>query len=105
LTSSGIFSKPKTYPFQDTPVKTYAVKSILITYDYNKNDASYRRVEKLARCISEKLPYLRRYGHPKWKEVDPSSAEQVKWPIHSAVQKYLREKEVIKRIEQILHNM
>jgi TRAP transporter TAXI family solute receptor len=71
------------YAWQSTPVQTYAVKSILATYDY-KNPAMAAEITKLVTCIIKQEPNLEVSGHPKWKTVDPTSIEQVRWPIHPA---------------------
>lgn len=71
------------YAWQTTPVQTYAVKSILATYDY-KNPVMAKEISQLVTCIVKKEPDLEMTGHPKWKQVDPLSIEQVKWPIHPA---------------------
>jgi len=77
-----------TYKWQEDRVNTYAIKSILATFDYKPYQPSYHRVQKLYRCIKEKLPYLRRNGHPKWKEINIDSFSDVQWPVHRAVLDY-----------------
>lgn len=69
------------YAWQSTPVRTYAVKSILATYDY-KNPVMTAEITKLVTCIVKQQGNLEMSGHPKWKQVSALSIEQVKWPIH-----------------------
>jgi TRAP transporter TAXI family solute receptor len=71
------------YAWQTTPVQTYAVKSVLATYDY-KNPVMAKEIGDLVTCIVKKMSDLEVNGHPKWKQVSPKSIEQVKWPIHPA---------------------
>jgi len=57
-----------TYPWQDSAVKTVAVKAVLITYDYKREHC--RNVGRLAKIMYDNMPWLRRNGHEKWNDVD-----------------------------------
>lgn len=76
------------YAWQKTAVKTYAVKSILATFAY-KNPVMDKEITALTRCIVGHLDDLQATGHTKWREVDPESYKQVKWPIHPSAQREL----------------
>ncbi len=71
------------YPWQTTPIRTYAVKAILGTFAY-KNPTMESEIRNLTRCIVQQLPNLQAIGHPKWREVDPQEFKQVKWGVHPA---------------------
>ena len=62
----------KTYPWQVGAVDTVSVKTILVAYDFRNEYCHF--IGKLAWLIRENLPWLRKYGHPKWNTVDVSKA-------------------------------
>jgi len=78
--------KAKSYPFQTNAVNTYSIKSILATYDYSPGQPSYKRVQKLFKCINNNLEKLQNgAGHPKWNEVNFENYKDVNWDLHRAV--------------------
>jgi TRAP transporter TAXI family solute receptor len=77
------------YAWQTKPIQTYAVKSVMATYDY-KNPVMGQEIGKLVSCIVKNLPQLQQTGHPKWKEVDPLQIDQVNWPIHPEALKAIK---------------
>jgi len=94
-----------TYPFQENSVHTYAVKSLLVTYDYSQNSKSYKTIKQLVKCLNFNLNYLKKNGHPKWKEVT-NSVKEISWfPIHPAVEEFLTEKKAIENAIKVLQNM
>jgi len=76
------------YAWQKTPVQTYAVQSIMATFDY-KSPAMQKDIGSLVTCIKNKLPELQASGHPKWREVDLDDMTRVNWPVHPAALKAL----------------
>ena len=71
------------YAWQKTAVQTYAVQSVLATFDY-KSPTMQKDIGNLVKCMQEKLPELQEKGHPKWREVDLSDLKRVNWPVHPA---------------------
>ncbi len=64
-----------TYPFQDGPVDSVAVKAVLMTYDYDPERNAYHRqsceaVSDAANLILTRFDQLQDSGHPKWSQVD-----------------------------------
>ena len=57
-----------TYPWQTETVKSVAVKSVLISYDFRM--ANCRNVGKFADILESNMDWLRENGHPKWNSVD-----------------------------------
>jgi len=57
-----------TYGWQETPVATVAVKSVLISFDFRRKDCE--TVGQFAKAMADRLPSLAESGHPKWKTVD-----------------------------------
>jgi len=76
------------YDWQKTPVETYAVQSVLATFDY-KSPAMQKDIGSLVTCLKNKLPELQASGHPKWREVDLDDLTRVNWPVHPAALKAL----------------
>jgi TRAP transporter TAXI family solute receptor len=75
------------YAWSPGRINTYAVKSILVTFDFKsqyQNDIS-----KLVGCITNNLGKLQSDGHAKWREVEPSDYKLVKWPVHPAAERFL----------------
>jgi TRAP transporter TAXI family solute receptor len=76
------------YDFSPNRVNTYAVKAILVTYDFK---SQYQAdITSLTSCISNNLSKLQDSGHAKWRQVDPSSYRQVQWPVHPAAERFLK---------------
>jgi TRAP transporter TAXI family solute receptor len=57
-----------TYAWQTSPVNTVAAKAVLVSFDFRGRDCE--NVGRFAQVVSEKLPWLVKHGHPKWKSVD-----------------------------------
>jgi TRAP transporter TAXI family solute receptor len=93
-----------TYKFQRKSVKTYSVRSILVTYDYQTKSYT-KKVEKLAQCLNDKIYKLKRNGHQKWKDVDLRNITTVNWPVHNSVNRYLKDKNITNNIINILDSM
>jgi TRAP transporter TAXI family solute receptor len=75
------------YAWSKTPVHTYGVKNVLVTYDYRAQ--FQKEIADLTSCIVNNLTYFQETGHEKWREVDPASYKQVKWPVHPVALRYL----------------
>lgn len=92
-TLDGFYSKAMIpegiYPWQKTPVQTYAVQSILATYDY-KSPVMQKDIGNMVSCTINNLNKLQATGHPKWREVDPSDLKKVNWPVHPAALRMLK---------------
>lgn len=58
----------KTYAWQTEVVKTVAVKSVLVSYDFKM--ANCQNVGRFADILEYNIEWLRENGHPKWKSVD-----------------------------------
>jgi hypothetical protein len=69
------------YAWSKTPVRTYAVKNVLVTFDYKTQ--FQKEIGGLTSCIVKNLDALQETGHEKWREVDPHSYTKVKWPVHA----------------------
>lgn len=75
-----------TYEWQKEDVPTAAVKAVLITYDYRFGQCG--EVGQVAKILYENIEWLRRHGHPKWKNVDLS--EHIKgWEQYECVRREL----------------
>jgi TRAP-type uncharacterized transport system substrate-binding protein len=57
-----------TYTWQTETVKSVAVKSVLISYDFRM--ANCQNVGRFADLLESNINWLRENGHPKWKSVD-----------------------------------
>ena len=53
------------YGWQPSPVETVAVKAVLVSFDFRKNDCE--NVGKFAQIVSNNIEWLTKNGHPKWK--------------------------------------
>lgn len=76
-----------TYRWQETPVKTAAVKAVLISFDFRQKDCD--AVGKFAQAISSNMDWLVKNGHPKWKAVDLDFPLKG-WDQYDCVAKYVR---------------
>lgn len=56
------------YDWQTTPVRTAAVKAVLVSNDVRGRDCD--GVGLVAQQIATGLDWLKRHGHPKWRQVD-----------------------------------
>lgn len=61
----------KTYPWQTEDVESYAVKAVMMSYNYRKKHCD--NIGKLTRIIYDNLDWLKENGHSKWKNVDMNS--------------------------------
>jgi uncharacterized protein len=64
-----------TYPFVEAPVEVVAVKTVLVTFDFDPGRSSYqaascRMVADVSHLIVTRFDRLRESGHPKWRAVD-----------------------------------
>jgi hypothetical protein len=57
-----------TYAWQPTPVKTVAVKAVLVAFDPERRECA--SIARLAQAVVQGLPWLRSHGSPSWKRVD-----------------------------------
>lgn len=57
-----------TYLWQHEDVATISVKAVLVTYDYQRGMCD--EVGRFAQALEQNLEWLKKNGHPKWKEVD-----------------------------------
>jgi uncharacterized protein len=58
----------RAYTWQQAPVHTVAVKSVLVSFDFRRKDCE--TVGRFAQVIARQMPWLTENGHPKWKAVD-----------------------------------
>ena len=84
LDEFGLYTKSTipsgSYPFQQQSVQTYKTGNVLVTYAF-KNQYQ-KEIGALVTCVMHNLPELQRTGHPKWKNVDPTDIERIKWQVH-----------------------
>ena len=76
-----------TYRWQETPVKTAAVKAVLISFDFRQRDCDL--VGRFAGVLSNNMEWLVKNGHPKWKAVDLDFPLKG-WEQYDCVAKYVR---------------
>lgn len=70
------------YSFQPSPVQTYKVDNVLATYAYKTQ--FQKEIGSLVTCIAKNVGNLQQTGHPKWRDVDPTDINRIKWPAHPA---------------------
>jgi TRAP transporter TAXI family solute receptor len=75
-----------TYSWQDTSLNTVAVKAVLISFNFRRNNCDY--VGQFARILADNMDWLKRNGHPKWKAVDLNFPLKG-WEQYDCVKKYL----------------
>jgi uncharacterized protein len=71
-----------TYKWQESEVRTVAVKAVLITFSYAGEQC--QNVAKVAKIIHENKAWLDANGHPKWREVNLDE-RLPKWPQYECV--------------------
>jgi len=76
-----------TYPWQTEAVETVAVKAVLISFDFRRNNCDY--VGTFANIVYDNLDWLKQNGHPKWKSVDLDYPLKG-WDQYDCVKKYRR---------------
>ncbi len=75
-----------TYSWQPEKVDTVAVKAVLVSFDFRRNNCDY--VGRFAAMVYDNLDWLRQNGHPKWKHVDLDYPLKG-WSQYDCVKKYL----------------
>ncbi len=80
-----------TYAWQPTPIRTVAVKAVLVSYDFRKQDCE--NVGRFAQVVASNLDWLKRNGHPKWKVVDFDYPLKG-WEQYDCVRKYIQKRPV-----------
>jgi TRAP transporter TAXI family solute receptor len=76
----------KTYAWQASAVPTVAVKSVLISFDFRRQDCE--SVGRFGKLISDNMSWLTTNGHAKWKSVDLDFPLKG-WEQYDCVRKYL----------------
>ncbi len=77
----------QTYAWQENPVRTAAVKAVLISFDFRQRDCDV--VGRFAQTLANNMDWLTKNGHPKWKAVDLDFPLKG-WEQYDCVQKYVR---------------
>jgi uncharacterized protein len=75
-----------TYSWQSTALNTVAVKAALVSFDFRGRDCD--TIGRFAQTISQRLDWLVKNGHPKWKTVDLDFPLKG-WEQYDCVRKYL----------------
>ena len=75
------------YAWQPQPVETVAVKAVLVSFDFRKNDCD--NVGKFAQVLSSNMEWLTKNGHQKWKSVK-LDAQLKGWEQYDCVRKYVQ---------------
>jgi TRAP transporter TAXI family solute receptor len=75
------------YAWQPQPVETVAVKAVLVSFDFRRNDCD--NVGRFAQVVASNMEWLTRNGHPKWKAVD-LNAPLKGWEQYDCVRKYVQ---------------
>ena len=75
------------YAWQPQPVETVAVKAVLVSFDFRKNDCD--NVGKFAQVMSSNMDWLTKNGHQKWKTVN-LDAQLKGWEQYDCVRKYIQ---------------
>jgi TRAP transporter TAXI family solute receptor len=75
-----------TYRWQDKPLPTVAVKSVLVSFDFRRLDCE--NVGRFAQLLASNMSWLTEHGHPKWKSVQLDYPLKG-WEQYDCVRKYL----------------
>lgn len=75
-----------TYAWQPEPVESVAVKAVLVSFDFRKNDCE--NVGQFAQILSKNMDWLTKNGHPKWKAVNLETPLKG-WEQYDCVRKYV----------------
>ncbi len=75
-----------TYSWLESDVKTIAVKAVLTSFDFRRNNCD--RVGEFAGVVYNNLGWLRQNGHPKWKSVNLDYPLKG-WSQYGCVKKYI----------------
>lgn len=78
---------PKTYAWQDREVKTIAVKAVLVSFDFRRNNCE--NVGSFAATLYDNIEWLRQNGHSKWKSVNLDYPLKG-WRQYECVKKHLK---------------
>ncbi len=94
----------QTYPWQPQTVHSIAVKSVLVSYDFQRANCEF--VGEFARILSDNLGWLKANGHPKWNSVDLDYPLKG-WTQYGCVKKYQAEpaKEGLNPVLQAIKNI
>jgi len=84
--------KANTYKFQEKDINTYAIKSVLVTYNFHYLN-NQKIIKELFKCVDNNLNYLKTTGHKKWKEVNFKSS--VNWPLYEPIKELINNKKII----------
>jgi len=76
-----------TYAWQETAVKTAAVKAVLVSFDFRQRDCDV--IGKFGQMVFNNMDWLVKNGHPKWKAVDLRFPLKG-WEQYDCVAKYVR---------------
>ena len=79
-----------TYAWQPRAVPLVAVKSVLVSFDFQRRDCDV--VGQFAKVVNDNMGWLTQNGHSKWKSVDLNFPLKG-WEQYSCVRKYLRKAE------------
>jgi TRAP transporter TAXI family solute receptor len=73
----------KTYNWQNEPVETYAVKSLLVVNTKNIDAGMAMKIDSLYNDLKYNLKgiQLNKFSHPKWKSVEFSNLQDVEWGV------------------------
>jgi uncharacterized protein len=83
----GVEVPANTYKWQPTALKTVAVKSVLVSFDFRRRECE--SVGRFAQILSNNTDWLMKNGHPKWKSVDLEFPLKG-WEQYDCVTKYVR---------------
>jgi len=83
----GVEIPAGTYAWQTQPVRTAAVKSALVSFDFRNRDCD--AIGRFAQLVSDRLDWLQKNGHPKWKAVDLNFPLKG-WEQYDCVAKYVK---------------
>ncbi|MGK0289876.1 MAG: TRAP transporter TAXI family solute receptor [bacterium] len=78
-----------TYSWQKRPVRTVAVKAVLITYNYRR--ANCQKIGRIAKILSQNINWLKKRGHSKWKQVN-FNFKLKKWEQYGCVVRALNQR-------------
>ena len=90
-----------TYTWQNESVSTVAVKAVLVSFNFRRNNCE--AVGRLALILHENLDWLRENGHPKWKFVDLNYPLKG-WEQYDCVKKHLKTSQRARRKKNQLIN-
>jgi TRAP-type uncharacterized transport system substrate-binding protein len=75
-----------TYAWQPNAVSTVAVKAVLVSYDFQRNECE--SIGSFASMVVNNFEWLKKNGHPKWKVVDLDFPLKG-WEQYDCVKRYL----------------